>query len=163
MKSRVFIGQVLRLPGSFPVDTAPEPFPVHLQTRLEILACDRFKGPGRIVLQEAVDVVALGVELFPLEICQAVNIIEVVIAVSGVHKLESAWEELAQLLHLLGGKTDDLKGDPPLGGIRPQGPKNSGSIPLTGGEKVALPRAALDPVQQEAVQLGDLMVIHVLP
>ena len=66
---------------------------------------------------ETVKVVALFLELFALQICHRVNVVDIVVAVPVGAEVECAGKPPLQLLHIRFGHAGKAAGDSPLSGI----------------------------------------------
>ena len=162
-QSDSLISQVplLRLP--LPLKGAEIPLLIHLQTLRQAGRGDGLVHPGGIVLHKPVDVVALGVELLAAQVRQAVDFIQVVVAVPVGNIVKPAGEELLQLRHLPPGHAHQAQRPAPAGCILLQRPDGPGNIPGAGGVHIAASHPPAQMGHHKSAHPADLQAVGLLP
>ena len=134
------------------------PLPHHFLGSCHIVLRQRLCPVVRVLLEEAVDVVALLLEFPALQVCQVINVVDVVKAVPVNAPQEFAGEPPFQLCPVLPAHVGDPAGNAPLPGIIQNVQNGCFPIAVADGVGVDAPAVEVGEEGHTAVEHGRLLV-----
>ena len=112
----------------------------HFHGSVQIVRGQRLHGAAGVLCVESVDMVSLFLEFPPPQICQIVDVIDIIKAVPAGHNMKIAGEPLLQILNIGFQQRGEPAGDAPVSGILYDGLHKGAAVAAADGVGVdALP------------------------